>query len=111
MEDLSLADYLAIAKWRKKYFFLTFSVMMALTLVFALCWSNYRSTATVEIEQPEVAPDMTTPIGMNPNDVQEALADLRIGKIQQKVTAPASLVDIISKFNLYPGGRKVEPMA
>ena len=112
MEDLSIADYLAILRWRKKYFFLAFSIVWALALVFALCWSNYRSTATVEIEQPEVAPTTTTLIGMNSNDdMQEALADLRIGKIQQKVTAPSSLVDIISKFNLYPNARKVEPIA
>jgi len=110
MEELSLADYLAILRWRKKYFFLTFSLLWSISLVFALCWSNYRSTATVEIEQAQIAPDMTTPMGMNPNG-PEALADLRISKIQQKVTAPSSLIDIILKYDLYPDSRQVEPIA
>jgi len=110
MEDLSLADYLAILKWRKKYFLLAFFALWSCSLIFAMCWSNYRSTATVEIEASQIAADATTPIGMNPAEGAEALADLRIGKIQQKVTTPASLVDIISKFDLYPEARKYEPV-
>jgi len=111
MDELTLADYLTILRRQKKYFVLTFSVLLVLSFIFALFWSNYRSTATVEIEQPQIAPDMTIPIGMSPNDVPQALADLRISKIEQKVTAPASLVDIITKFDLYPGARKLMPMS
>ncbi|MGE3622692.1 MAG: GumC family protein [Bdellovibrionales bacterium] len=106
MENLTLHDYLVILKRQKKYFLLTFLIVWIGFFVFALCWSNYRSTATVEIEQPQVATGMTMPAGMS-----ETLADLRISKIQQKVTAPPSLIDIISKFNLYPGPRKVTPVA
>ncbi|MDP9128213.1 MAG: hypothetical protein M3N08_08155 [Pseudomonadota bacterium] len=111
MEELSLTDYLAILKRQKKYFLLTFSVLMACSFVFALFWSNYRSTATVEIEQPEIATDMTTPIGMNPSEMSGALADLHVSKIEQKVTAPGSLVEIITKFNLYSNARKFTPVA
>lgn len=111
MEDLSIADYLAILKRRKKYFLLAFSGVFLVSFILALCWSNYRSVATVEIEQPEVSTDMTTPNGMNPSETLEALADLRVGKIEQKVTAPASLVEVIAKFNLYPSARSYTPMA
>jgi len=111
MEELTLHDYLTIVKRQKKYFLLAFSVLWVASFIFALCWSNYRAMATVEVEQPQIAPDTTTPMGMNPNNTPEALADLRINKIQQKVTAPASLVDIITKFDLYPHSRRRMPMA
>src|ERR1700679_1850862 len=100
MDELSLSDYLAILKRQKKYFFLTFSVLWMFSVVFALFWSNYRSTATVEIDQPEIATDLTTPVGVSAGSSPDALADLRIDKIEQKVTAPASLVEVITKFNL-----------
>ncbi|HUY67842.1 MAG TPA: hypothetical protein VMV79_00895 [Alphaproteobacteria bacterium] len=110
MDELSLADYLAIFKRRKKYFLLTFAALMAASAAFALSWSNYRSTATVEIEQPEINSDVTIPTNINPADVMGTLADLRIGKIEQRVTAPASLIDIIDKFDLYPDARRLLPM-
>lgn len=111
MDELSLSDYFAILKRQKKYFLLTFSVLWVFSIVFALFWSTYRSTATVEIDQPVIAPDMTTPLGMNSGNSPDILADLRIDKIEQKVTAPASLVEIITKFNLYPDARQYTPMA
>jgi uncharacterized protein involved in exopolysaccharide biosynthesis len=111
MEELTIHDYLTILRRQKKYFLLAFFVLFLSSFFFALCWSNYRSSATVEIEQPEVATDARTPIGMNQNDDSEAPADLRIGKIEQKVTAPASLIEIISKYNLYPHLRTLLPMA
>jgi uncharacterized protein involved in exopolysaccharide biosynthesis len=111
MDNLTLHDYLTIFKRQRKYFLLTFLILWIISFVFALCWSNYRSAATVEIEQPQVAPDMTVPLGMNPNDMPESLADLRIGKIEQKVTSPTSLVDIITKYNLYASARKITPIA
>jgi len=110
MEELSLADYLAILKWRKKYFFITFSALWCIALICALVWSNYRSTATVEIQQAQIAAEMTTPLGMNPLQGIEALADLRVSKIQQKVTSPSSLIDIVNKYDLYPTDRQVEPV-
>ncbi|MFY9288197.1 MAG: hypothetical protein WAO98_06810 [Alphaproteobacteria bacterium] len=55
---------------------------------------------------------MTTPIGMNSSsNMSESLADLRISKIKQKITSPGTLVEIITKFNLYPDDRKSDPMA
>ena len=103
MEELSLKDYIAILKRRKKHFLLAFGILFALAGSYALHWSNYRSLATVEIEQPEIPANMTTPIGMSPTEMLEALADQRVSRIEQKVTASASLIEIIKKFNLYPG--------
>lgn len=111
MEELSLADYIAILKRHKKYFMLTFFSLWILSFIVALSWSNYRSMATVEIEQPEIATSMTTPVGVNPSDMSGALADLHVNKLEQKVTSPSSLVEIISKFNLYSNVRKYTPMA
>jgi len=110
MNELSLTDYLTILRQRKLAFLLAFSAIFVVAILLALSWSNYRSTATIGIEQPQVSSDMTTPMGMNPNDMPEALADLRISKIQQKVTAPSTLVDIINTFNLYPDARAHEPL-
>jgi succinoglycan biosynthesis transport protein ExoP len=110
MEELSLADYLAILKRCRKYFLATFFVLWGISLALAFSWSNYRSTAMVEVERPQVAPTMTSPIGMNAGDMPESLADLRISRIEQKVTSPASLVDIIGKYNLYGNARERERM-
>src|SRR5580704_8020665 len=110
MEELSLTDYLAILNRRKKHFLLAFCVVFILGALYALHWSNYRSIATVEIEQPEIPANMTTPIGMNPNEMLEALADQRVSRIEQKVTATASLIEIITKFNLYSSAMKTIPL-
>lgn len=101
MEDLSLADILAIFKRRRKLFLVTFSLVFALALVFALRYSHYRATATIEIDQPYISNSVTA-VG---NDAQAAmgLADRRISQIQQTVMGVESLNAIIKKLNLYPG--------
>jgi uncharacterized protein involved in exopolysaccharide biosynthesis len=111
MEELTLADYLVILKRWKKNFLVVFLVLLAVSAISALTWSNYRSTAMVEVDQPEVAPSMTSPTGMNSSDMSTSLADLRISKIEQKITAPSSLIDIITKFNLYAKTREYEPIS
>jgi len=111
MDELTLADYLAILKRWKKCFLVTFGILLALSILFVLSWSNYRSIATVEVEQPQVAPIMTTPTGVSASDMPESLVDLRISKIEESVTSPATLVDIITKYDLYPHTRNSEPMS
>jgi polysaccharide biosynthesis transport protein len=111
MEELTLLDCLKILKQQKTIFFVVFCIILIAAIVFVSFWSNYRSTATIEIEQPQVASDITTPMGMNPNDMPEALADLRINRIKEKVTSPSSLIDIIGKYDLYANRRSSEPMA
>ena len=111
MDDISLSDWLIIIKQKKVTFLLTFGLIFAASILGSLFWSNYRSTATIAIEQPQVSTDRTTPAGMNAGDSPEALADLRVNKIQQRVTSPSSLVDIITKLNLYPQARSHESLA
>jgi uncharacterized protein involved in exopolysaccharide biosynthesis len=111
MEELSLLDIIAIANRRKNYFFVTAFVIAVAAILFALSWSNYRSIATVEIDQSYIPANVTTPIGMSPDDTMMAVADQRISLIEQKVTSSASLAEIIAKFNLYPGARGGTPIA
>jgi uncharacterized protein involved in exopolysaccharide biosynthesis len=107
MDELELADYTAILRRWKNHFLAVFLTLLAITGIFAMTWANYRSTATVEIQQPQIAAAMTTPTGMNASETTESLADLRVSQIEQKVTSPASLAEVISKFNLYPRAQKV----
>jgi len=101
MEDFSLKEIWLIFKRWRKWFFLTTLLIFIPAFLFAITWSNYRSTATIEVKSPEVAASLTTPTGMNPNDISEGFADLRISRIENLVTSTESLSEIITKFNLY----------
>jgi succinoglycan biosynthesis transport protein ExoP len=111
MDELTLSDYTAILRRWKKLFLITLAIMATLFTLFALRWSNYRSTATVQIEQSQITASATTPLGSNPHDAMEALADQHISELQQKVTSAATLIEIITKFDLYAGARKHKPIA
>jgi uncharacterized protein involved in exopolysaccharide biosynthesis len=111
MDELSLSDYLAILIRRRKIFFLTFGLVFVVAVVGTLRWSNYRSIAVVEIEESKISANMTTPAGMTPSDMLEALADQRVSRIQQKVTSSPSLIEIINKLKLYPGRVQSTPLA
>jgi len=111
MEDLIITDFLILLSRWKKLFFATAIVLLAVTLPFALKWSTYRSTATVQVEQSQVSAAATAPMGSNPYDRMEALADKRISVLQQKVLSTSSLVEIITKFNLYAKAREKTPIS
>lgn len=106
MEELSLRDMLAILYRQRRIFGISTAALLALMLIIAVNWTNYRSTATVQIEQSYVSTNLT-----NPNEVMETMADQRINQIQQKVTSLESLSQIITKFNLYPGEVDNTPIA
>lgn len=107
MEELSLQDIFRILlRWRKR-FFVTFFLLFVITIFVALRWSNYRSTATVQIELSTIAQNIVN----NPNESVVTLADQRINQIQQKVTSLESLAQIIKKFDLYPGDAESVPIA
>ena len=110
MEELTLTDLFAILRRWRKIFFITALSLFFITLVFARTWSNYRSTAVIEIDQPEVSSNATAQPGDQNRPTPEDLADQRISAIKQKVTSTASLADIITKFNLYEGARKHAPI-
>lgn len=98
MEDISLQDIFRILLRWKKRFLVTFFLLFAIAMVIAMRWSNYRSTATVQIELSTIAQNIVN----SPNESVITLADQRISQIQQKVTSLGSLAQIIKKLNLYP---------
>jgi len=102
MEELSLQDIKTILKRRKKVFLTAALSVFAVMMIFIMSWSNYRSIALVRIEQSYIPANIATSAGMNVNDAVVALADQRISQVEQKVTSPESLSDIIAKFNIYP---------
>jgi uncharacterized protein involved in exopolysaccharide biosynthesis len=110
MENVSLRDYIAMFRRRKLEFVLSALAFFVLCVAFAYLWPpKYRSTATIQIEQPDIPQGMLVPQGMEAN-VVEAFADQRIEQIHQKMTAESNLVDIITKFNLYAEDRRLKPM-
>lgn len=111
MEELSLSDILTIFRRHRRIFLVTVAVLLAITFIFVANWSNYRATATVEIEQSDISENMTLPIGASPEDTAMTLADQRISQVEQNVTSLGSLAEIITKFNLYPRYRKSLPVA
>ncbi|MDD3029295.1 MAG: hypothetical protein PHS57_03320 [Alphaproteobacteria bacterium] len=111
MEEISLTDCLAILRRWKRLFLATAGVLLAVSLSFALTWSNYRSTATLQIEQPEIDSSATTASDIPPLAQAEILADKRVGALRQKILSTASLADIITKLDLYAAERKKKPLA
>ncbi|MDD3182178.1 MAG: hypothetical protein PHD48_05170 [Alphaproteobacteria bacterium] len=108
MEEINIMDFLPVLWRRKKLFCITAATVFLISIISALHWSNYRSTATVEVALPEVAMQV---INEDPQSAREALADLRISYLQQKVFSTGSLVEIITKFNLYAAARQTRPIA
>ncbi len=111
MEELSPLDYLSLLKRRRNIFLAVAGAVFVLALIFTASWSNYRSVATIEITQSEIPESMATPTGMEAKDLLQSLADLRISRLRQRVLATGSLVEVITKFNLYPEARQRRPIA
>ncbi|MDD4615873.1 MAG: hypothetical protein PHW76_01980 [Alphaproteobacteria bacterium] len=101
MEELTFNDCLVLMRRWKTLFMRTTLTAWAFFAVFVLSWSNYRATATVQIEQPKISAEAIAQ--------REALADRRISMLQQKVLSTSSLAGIITKFDLYPGRAKAAP--
>ncbi len=111
MENVGLREYLAVLGRRKTAFFTTAFIIFAASIAFAYLWPpTYRAIGTIQIAQPDIPPDLTLPTGETVSDAVQVFADQRIQQIQQKIVASANLVDIITKFNLYPDQRKIEPL-
>ncbi len=103
-------EYLSVLKRHKMVFLSVSGAIFFASLIVALNWSSYRSIATIEVARSEVSVDTSTMSGgkdMSP----EAMADLEISRLRQKVLSVASLGEIIAKYDLYPGARKQVPIA
>lgn len=111
MEELHLADYMLLFKRNRKLFCCIAGILFVLCFLFAIHWSNYKAIATVEVAQSEIPDVMTAPTGVDAGKMLESLADMRISRLQQKVLATGSLVEVITKFNLYDKQRQTTPIA
>ncbi len=106
-----LLEYLSVLKHRRYIFAGVFTFVFLASLIFAMNWSRYTSFATVEVSRPEISADAIDTSGPNAVTTVEALADLQISRLKQKVLSTSSLAEIITKLNLYPAQRKSTPIA
>ena len=93
--ELTLGDYLAIAK-RRWLFLLVPFVVISLASVIAALWAPpvYKSTGTILIESQRISDDFI-------RSTITTYADERIQVIQQLVMTRKNLLRIIEKFNLF----------
>lgn len=110
MTDIHPIEYLMVL-WRKRWLFLTiFGVIFLSSFVVALKWNKYTAYATIEVTPSEIA--FNAMEFSNPQGVSvEAIADLQISRLKQKVLSTSSLADVITKLDLYSEKRKQTPIA
>jgi len=112
MEQLNVGDYLAIWRRHKVAYFLSAIAILGAAVAFAYLWPpKYRSTGTIQIEQPDIPQDV---MSTGPNDFDAAVAafvDQRIEQIHDRITATPNLIDVITKFDLYADLRDHMPMS
>lgn len=109
--SLYLLEYISILKHRKFLFAGVFCFVFILSVLFALNWSKYKAIATVEVTQPEISVEVIESGEPGALMTAEAMADLQIGRLKQKVLSTSSLAEIITKLDLYPKQRKAVPIA
>ena len=101
-EGLGLADYLAIAKRRRRPMLLAAGAGLLTALLLALFLPPvYQSIGTVLIEQQEMPPELV-------RSTVTSYADQRVQVISQRVMTTQTLLDIIRRYNLYPRQRSRE---
>lgn len=110
MNGSFLRQYLSVFLRHKMLFLSVFGVVSICALIFALTWSKYKSHATVEVVQPEIAVDAVESQEFKLTSA-EALADLHISRLKQRVLSGGSLAEIITRLNLYPDQRQDTPIA
>jgi succinoglycan biosynthesis transport protein ExoP len=76
------------------------AAVMAFAIAAATLWpATYRSTGTILIEQQEIPEEFV-------RSAVTSYADQRVQVISQRVMTSANLIEIISKYNLYPDDRR-----
>jgi succinoglycan biosynthesis transport protein ExoP len=79
------------------------TAVLTLAGLAALFWPpTYRSTGTILIEQQEMPAEFV-------RSAISSYADQRVHMISQRVMTSSNLLDIISKYNLYPQARRTKP--
>jgi polysaccharide chain length determinant protein (PEP-CTERM system associated) len=111
MDNLNLRDALSILIRRRTAALAAMLAVFALAVAFAFLWpAKYRSTGTIQIQQPDIPKEIIESGDPGVARAVEAFADQRIQQIQQKIVATANLVDIITKLNLYADLRQRMPI-
>jgi len=109
MSEIYLLEYALVMWRRRRLFFAVFFLVFIASVVFAFNWRNYKAFATVEVAPPEISTEAFEI--SDPSNAVEAMADLQISRLKQKVLSTNSLAEIITRLNLYSGQRKSVPIA
>ena len=96
-QESDFRDYFKIFK-RRRYFFIIPAVLLAVLLP-----SEYRSSATILIEEQVIPTDLV-------RSTVTTYADQRIQIISQRIMTRSNLTGIIEKYDLYAEDRKKEPL-
>jgi uncharacterized protein involved in exopolysaccharide biosynthesis len=90
-----LNEVLAVVRRRKSQFWITFGVLLLLTVIVTFSWpATYRSTGTILITQEEIPSELV------PSTIS-GYAEQQIRGIEQRVMTSKNLLEIIDKFGLY----------
>lgn len=101
-EGLSLAEFLTIVRRRLRPGLIAFGSGLLITVLMAVFWpARYQSVATILIEQQELPTDLV-------RSTVTSYADQRVQVISQRVMTTQTLLDIIRRYDLYPGQRNRE---
>jgi polysaccharide chain length determinant protein (PEP-CTERM system associated) len=97
--EIQLRDYLGVARRRKWWIILTFTVIFVSAVVVAMRMPNIYRSETVILVDPQKVPDSYVP-----STVTTSIQD-RLSTIQQQVMSPSRLKRIIDSLGLYPSLR------
>lgn len=94
-QAIDIKDYLKIIKRRSKFLVIPFVVISILSIVLSVVLpSEYRSIATILIEEQEIPTDLV-------RSTVTTFADQRIQVISQRIMTRPNLMEIIKKYDLY----------
>ena len=94
-KDLEIRDVKGFIQRRKKFFIISFFIIMICGLIFSIILSPiYKSEAIIRLEGQQISEDFVKP------SIKEYAVE-RIQKIGQQVMSRPKLLQIISEFELY----------
>lgn len=96
-QEVKLSDYLSIVKRRKKPFFLTLGVILALAIGLAMNLPPvYRSSALVLVQQSSMTGDLL-------DSTLSEQADQSVEYLIRSVVRDETMLKVVRKFDLFPG--------
>ena len=96
VERTGLQDYIALLRRRRSSMFITFAVVSVTAVLSTLLLEDqYRSTATIAIERPEIPENLVR------TTVATYDTDLRIFRIRDRVLSGSGIEELITEYGLY----------